>query len=98
VTFGISTTNTDPVLQSGLQFYKSHCISCHAIGPIGGSYSFRLNEKKTLQDKGADYVKKYVIDPVKMNPKTKMIQIWTIIIFYKLYLKLNITNLGCTKY
>ncbi len=74
VTFGISTTNTDPVLQSGLQFYKAHCISCHAIGPIGGSYSFSLNERKPLKDKGAEYVKKYVIDPVKMNPKTKMIQ------------------------
>ena len=73
--FGVTEALGDQNLSLGIQIYKTQCISCHSIGSIGGNYSFSLIHRKTLKAKGSDYIKKYVLNPTAINPKTKMVQI-----------------------
>jgi mono/diheme cytochrome c family protein len=71
--FGFKESSVDESVYLGLQSYRAHCISCHAIGSEGGDVSFDLMKRKTLQSKGGEYVAKYILNPVAMNPKTKML-------------------------
>ena len=71
--FGLKESSVDESVYLGLQTYRAHCISCHAIGSEGGDVAFDLVKRKTLKTRGADYVAKYILNPVAMNPKTKML-------------------------
>jgi hypothetical protein len=71
--FGISESSVDRSVYLGYQVYKRNCISCHSIGRLGGSTSFDLVKRKTLETKGANYVMKYTLTPQSINPKSQML-------------------------
>lgn len=73
IDFGLKENAVDSSVYLGYQVYKRQCISCHALGKIGGSYSFDLVARKTLELKGAEYVRKYILDPRSVNPRSKML-------------------------
>lgn len=71
--FGVMENAVDQSVYLGLQAYKKNCISCHAIGKLGGTISFDLVKRNTVDVRGAEYVKKYILNPAAMNPKTQML-------------------------
>jgi hypothetical protein len=71
--FGVKENSANASLYLGYQSYKRHCLSCHALGNLGGGVSFDLIKNKTLESKGAEYVKKYIRSPELVNLKTKML-------------------------
>lgn len=71
--FGVTEDAVDKSVFLGLQAYRKNCISCHAIGKLGGGISFDLVKRKTLETKGADYIKKYILDPASIDPETQML-------------------------
>ena len=73
VDLGIHQDKVDASIFMGYETYKRHCLSCHAIGKVGGKNSYDLVKRLTVQSKGAEYVKKYIYDPNIINPKTKML-------------------------
>ena len=73
IDFGLKENAVDSSIYLGYQVYKRQCISCHALGKIGGSYSFDLVARKTLEVKGAEYVRKYILDTKSVNPQSKML-------------------------
>lgn len=73
VDLGGKFPDVDPAIALGHEAYKRNCIACHALGGHGGGISFNLLERKTLSSKGAEYVKKYILNPKAMNPKTGML-------------------------
>ena len=73
VNLGVNQDEVDTSVFLGYETYKEHCISCHAVGKVGGGNSFDLLKRKTLQNKGSEYVRKYIINPNLINPKTKML-------------------------
>ncbi len=73
IDLGIHQDAVEASVFLGYETYKRYCLSCHAIGKVGGSNSFDLIKHQTLQNKGAEYVKKYIFDPNLINPKTKML-------------------------
>lgn len=73
LTFGIHEDAVDKSVYLGYQTYKKHCLSCHALGNLGGDISFDLVSKNTLGKKGETYVLKYILKPSAMNPNTQML-------------------------
>lgn len=73
VDFGVKESSVNASVYLGYQSYKRHCLSCHALGNLGGGVSFDLLKNKTLESKGEEYVKKYIRNPELVNPKTKML-------------------------
>lgn len=73
VNFGVNENAVDQSIYLGYQTYKRNCIMCHALGKTGGDIGVDLVKRKVVDTKGADYVKKYVLDPQSVNPKTHML-------------------------
>jgi hypothetical protein len=73
IDFGVKEDAVDSSVYLGYQAYKSQCMTCHALGKIGGTYSFDLIKRKTRLSKGDDYLRKYITDARTVNPKTKML-------------------------
>lgn len=70
---GIKDPSVDKRIFSGFKAYKQNCISCHAIGKTGGDISVDLVSAKTIETKSEEYVRKYILDPVSINPKSQML-------------------------
>lgn len=73
--FGVNEEAVDKSVYLGFQAYKRNCIACHALGKHGGQVSVNLVQQKILAYRGADYVRKYILDPRSQNPKTQMLPI-----------------------
>lgn len=54
IDFGVNE-GLDKEIFLGLRTYKKYCLSCHAIGKLGGDISFDFIKKKTLESKGAEF-------------------------------------------
>jgi mono/diheme cytochrome c family protein len=70
-TFGESKKGT--LIELGQRTYKRYCLSCHALDGKGGDISFDLKQKQILKKKGEKWVLKYILNPEKVNPDTKML-------------------------
>ena len=73
ITFGIHEKDESNTVVTGYNTYKKYCLSCHAINGVGGSLSSNLMQTKVIEEKGADYVIKYALDPKSVNPESKML-------------------------
>lgn len=73
VDFGVHEIKNNDKLILGYRTYKKYCLSCHAIGTWGGDIGADLVQRKTLEKKGPDFIKKYVLNPQAVNPQTKML-------------------------
>ena len=71
--FGVKENSVDGSIYLGYQTYKAQCISCHALGKVGGDISFDLVKHKTVDNKSAEYVIKYILNPTSVNPRSKML-------------------------
>ncbi len=72
----IELINSNEQIMKGYAIYKAQCLSCHALGSLGGKSGGNLVERKVLQNRGTDYVKRYLINPRSLNPKSVMLPIY----------------------
>lgn len=73
VDFETSHVKNNESIHLGFRTYKRYCLSCHAIGAWGGELGIDLIKNKILAKKGADFIKKYALDPHSLNAETKML-------------------------
>lgn len=71
IDFGIDKKGT--LIDLGKRTYKRYCLSCHALDGKGGNISIDLKKSKVLAKKGEKWVLKYILNPEKVNPDTKML-------------------------
>ena len=69
----VKTTETDNKIVKGYGYYKQYCINCHSVGSRGGKIGPNLIERNVIETRGAEYFKKYVLNPQSMNPKSTML-------------------------
>lgn len=73
INFGLVTDKVEGNLILGLRTYKKYCLSCHALGKLGGNIGINLLDKDILTRKGEDYFVKYTLTPASINPYTAML-------------------------
>ncbi|MBY0517284.1 MAG: cytochrome c [Bacteriovoracaceae bacterium] len=71
--FGIDSKESNESIELGARTYKRYCLSCHALNGTGGDLGVSLLKFQVLKEKGANYIKQYALDPLKSNPRTKML-------------------------
>lgn len=62
----------DKAAIAGKETFINHCIACHSIGRIGGTKGGDLLKMITEKKLNDDHLKKYIINPRSINPKSKM--------------------------
>lgn len=73
IDFGLVADKVDSNLYLGLRSYKKYCLSCHALGKLGGNLAMDLLQKNILEAKGDDYFIKYTLAPASVFAQTKML-------------------------
>lgn len=73
IDFGVTSLKGNENVTLGYRTYKRYCLSCHAIGKWGGDIAIDLVKMNIVENKGSDFIMKYVFDTSSHNSHNEMI-------------------------